>query len=73
MSPRVVTFGAQARTAPRHLLCGAVRASRFERTERANAPRSGTRGDLWNHRVELSSWSGVLIAILYEVLLPPQI
>ena len=56
MSPRVDTFGADARTAPRHLLFGAVTASRFERTDRANATRMRPP---WSATCTgLSSWSG---------------
>jgi hypothetical protein len=59
MSPRVVTFGAQTRTAPRRQLCGAASASRSERTERTER----TNATEWSAdnvatTAELSSWSG---------------
>jgi len=52
MSHRAVTFGARARTAPRHWLDGAVPASRYGRAERASAIRHPE-----TPRWVLSSWS----------------
>ncbi len=54
MSIRAVTFGARARTAPRHLLDEAVPASRSGRAERASAMSHPQ-----THAGVLSSWPGV--------------